>query len=207
MKGLSYTYPIHASLLLLITPILITFIAAWMLRERITRFKLAGLVLGISGAIILVTSGANSGHGGDVLLGDLLVVCSTISYTFYFILVKPLMKKYPYMDVMRWMFTIGLLMIAPFCWNEFNAIQWCNLSVIEYFILFLIVVPGTFLAYVFNAYGIKVLSASTAGAYIYLQPVFAVLIAVFFLKEPLEMYKLIAAGLIFAGVYLANKKS
>ena len=205
MKGLSFTYSIHASLLLLITPILITFTASWMLRERITKLKLAGLFLGVAGSIILVSSRDNSGSGVNILLGDLLVVTSTISYTFYFTLVKPLMDKYHFMDVMRIMFTIGLFIILPFCWNEFNAIQWHSFSIIEYLLMFIIVVPGTFLAYVFNVYGIKILSASTAGTYIYSQPVFAVLIAVFFLKEPLELYKIAAAVLIFAGVFLANR--
>lgn len=207
MKGLSYTYSIHASLLLLITPIMITFIAGWMLREKITVLKIVGLCLGISGAIILVTSHGNSGNGSDFIKGDLMIVGSTMAYTFYFILVKPLMQKYPFMDVMRWVFTIGLFLILPMCWNEFEAIEWQKFSGLEYLLMFIIVVPGTFMAYVFNVYGIKILSASTAGSYIYLQPVFAVLIAVFFLKEPLEFYKIAAALLIFAGVYLANTKS
>ncbi len=73
-------------------------------------------------------------------------------------------------------------------------------------LLFMIVVPGTFLAYIFNVYGIKILSASTAGSYIYSQPVFAVIIATIFLKENLEIYKIIAGIVIFIGVYLANKQ-
>jgi drug/metabolite transporter (DMT)-like permease len=72
--------------------------------------------------------------------------------------------------------------------------------------MFIVVIPGTFLAYIFNVYGIKVLGASVAGAYIYSQPVFAVLIATLYLKENLEVYKIVAAVLIFSGVYLANKK-
>jgi len=45
-----------------------------------------------------------------------------------------------------------------------------------------------------------------AGAYIYSQPVFAVGIAMIFLKEQLSLYKIIAAIFIFAGVYLSNRK-
>jgi drug/metabolite transporter (DMT)-like permease len=54
-------------------------------------------------------------------------------------------------------------------------------------------------------YGIQKLSASKAGAYIYSQPVFAVVIAVIFLKESLSIYKIIAGVLIFAGVFLSKK--
>ena len=207
MKGVSLTYPIHASLLLLITPILITFIAAWVLKEAITSAKLIGLFLGVGGAYILIMSGHSATKGNDILLGDLLVIMSTVLYTIYFILVKPLMKIYSTMDVMRWVFTFGFIMILPLGWNEFIQITWSHFTFNEYLLLFIVVVPGTFLAYIFNAYGIKILNASTAGAYIYLQPVFAVIIAIIFLKESLELYKIIAGIVIFSGVYLANKQT
>ena len=71
----------------------------------------------------------------------------------------------------------------------------------------MIVIPGTFLAYVFNVYGIQKLNASMAGAYIYSQPVFAVMIAMIFLKGKNYHFKIIAASLIFGGVYLSNKKN
>ena len=207
MKGVSLTYPIHASLLLLITPILITFIAAWVLKEMITVSKLIGLFLGITGACILILSGDSAAKGYDIVLGDLLVIMSTVLYTTYFILVKPLMEKYSTMEVMRWVFTFGFMMILPLGWNEFIETPWDQYKLDEYLILFMIVIPGTFLAYIFNAYGIKKLSASTAGTYIYSQPVFAVIIATLFLNETLELYKIVAAIVIFTGVYLANKQS
>ena len=71
----------------------------------------------------------------------------------------------------------------------------------------LVVFTGTFLAYLFNVYGIKVLGASAAGFYIYTQPFFATIIAMIFLKEELQLYKIAAAALIFTGVYLANKQT
>ncbi|MEJ7675053.1 MAG: EamA family transporter [Chitinophagaceae bacterium] len=144
MKGVSLTYPIHASLLLLITPILITVFAAWVLKEMITVLKLMGLFLGITGACILILSGDSASKGNDILLGDLLVIMSTLLYTIYFILVKPLMKKYQTMNVMRWVFTFGLLMILPLGWNEFIEIPWKQFKPTEYLILFMIVIQGTF---------------------------------------------------------------
>jgi len=206
LKGLSMTYSIHAVLLMLTTPILITIIAAWLLKERIGFYKIIGLGLGISGAVLLITSGKNSGNGENVLLGDLLILINAIAYTCYFILVKPLMVKYNPVQVIRIVFSIGFLMVLPFGWNEFITIEWQSFGRLEYTCLSLIVIGGTFLAYLFNVYGIKILGASMAGTYIYSQPVFAAAIAMIFLKEPLELYKMIAACLIFTGVYLCNKK-
>jgi drug/metabolite transporter (DMT)-like permease len=130
-----------------------------------------------------------------------------VAYTFYFILVKPLMEKYSPVQVIRWLFTFGFFMILPFCFREFSAITWQVFTFSDWFLLFLIVVPGTFLAYIFNVYGIQKLSASMAGAYIYSQPVFAVAIAMIFLKEHLSLPRIVAAVLIFGGVYLSNRTS
>ncbi|MFT3682272.1 MAG: EamA family transporter [Ferruginibacter sp.] len=205
LKGLSLTYSIHAVLLMLTTPILITIIAAWVLKEKINFLKIAGLALGITGAAVLITQGVNTGTGDNVLLGDTLVLINAISYTIYFIIVKPLMQKYEPMQVIRWVFTLGLPMVLPFGWNEFISIEWNRYDGTAYACISLIVIAGTFLAYIFNVYGIKVLGASVAGAYIYLQPFFAAFIAMIFLHEKLELYKIVAAVLIFSGVYLANR--
>lgn len=206
IQGLSLTFPIHAALLTLITPILITIIAARILKEKITIAKLVGLLLGAMGAVLLVSQREITAPGENVLFGDTLVILSAVAYTFYFILVKPLMNKYSAVQVIRWIFTIGFLMTLPFCYTEFTEITWQFFTFKDWFFLFMVVVPGTFFAYVFNVYGIQKLSASKAGAYIYSQPVFAVIIATIFLKEYLSFYKIIAAVLIFAGVFLSNKR-
>ncbi|MEO7264807.1 MAG: DMT family transporter [Ferruginibacter sp.] len=207
IKGLSLTYSIHATLLMLTTPILITILAAWMLKEKLNSYKIAGLVLGISGAVILLTAKENSGNASAVLWGDILIILNAISYTFYFILVKPLMKTYKPIEVIRMIFTIGFFLMLPFCWNEFTEIPWQQYDTLAFFNLGMVVIAGTFLAYIFNVYGIQILGASIAGTYIYSQPVFAATIAIIFLGESLSLYKIIAAALIFIGVYLSNKKN
>jgi drug/metabolite transporter (DMT)-like permease len=206
LKGLSLTYSIHAVLLILSAPIFITIFAALFLKERITIIQMVGLGLGIFGAVLLISMGKNSGTGDNVLLGDTLILINALCYTIYFIMVKPLMLKYNPVQVTRMIFTIGFFVVLPFGWNEFTAVSWNSFGWLEYGCLGLIVVGGTFLAYLFNLYGIKILGASITGAYIYLQPIFAAIIAMIFLNESLGWYKVVAGILIFTGVYLSNKK-
>jgi drug/metabolite transporter (DMT)-like permease len=168
-------------------------------------FKIAGLALGITGAAVLVLARTGTADRDNIVLGDILIIINAISYTIYFILVKPLMLKYNPVMITRWIFTIGLLMVLPFGWNEFTEIRWASFNAIDFTSIILVVFTGTFLAYLFNVYGIKILGASAAGFYIYTQPFFATFIAMLFLNEKLEWYKVAAAVLIFTGVYLANK--
>jgi drug/metabolite transporter (DMT)-like permease len=67
-----------------------------------------------------------------------------------------------------------------------------------------IVVTGTFLAYYFNGNALRYLGAGITGTYIYTQPVFAVLIAILLLGESFTWQKLVAALLIFSGVYFVS---
>lgn len=205
IKGLTMTSPIHASLLILATPIFITMLAVWFANEKITPFKIIGLFLGISGACLLVLQKENTTIGSNVLLGDVLCTINAISYAVYFILVKPLMKEYPPIHVIRWVFTFGTLMIIPFGLGDFLKINWSLFHPGDYLALAFVVLGATFFAYLFNIYGLSHLNPSTVGAYIYLQPVYAAIIAILFLGEQLTWQKVLAAGLIFPGVYLANR--
>ena len=92
IKGLSMTFSIHASLLMLTTPIFITIIAAFILKEHLHKFKILGLLLGITGALVLIMARKNTGKGTNVFWGDIFVIVNAICYSCYFILVKPLPK-------------------------------------------------------------------------------------------------------------------
>lgn len=206
IKGLTLTSTIHAALLILVTPIMVTVFALWVLRERFTLYKALGLALGIGGASFLILQREGGQHASNYLLGDGLIVMNAIAYAVYFILVKPLMNEYSSLHVTRWVFTIGFFMLLPFGWQQTAAVEWQQFHWQQLAALLYVSVLGTFLAYYFNAYGIQKLGASVTGAYIYTQPVFAVLIAVFFLSEDLTWQKLVAAMLIFTGVYFVNLK-
>jgi len=204
VKGITYTSPIHASLLMLLTPLLITIFAFWILKERITVAKAAGILLGIGGSVMLILSKTQAINTPDYLLGDLFIVVNATSYSGYFILVKPLMQKYPPLHVIRWVFTFGFFMILPFGWSDLHAVQWSMFQWSHIISLVAIVFTGTFLAYYFNIYGLQHLGAGVTGSYIYTQPVFAAIIAVTFMHEVMTLDKFIAGLLIFTGVFLVS---
>lgn len=205
IKGLTLTSTIHASLLMLTTPLLITVSAFWILKEKITPAKALGLALGIGGALLLIFSREQQGQAG--LTGDLLIMVNAMSYTVYFIIVKPLMQEYPPLHVIRWVFSFGFLLILPFGWQESMDTAWPLFNWTHYAALFLVVFCGTFLAYSFNIYGIKHLGAGVTGSYIYTQPVFAAIIAALFLNESFTAAKIISGILIFTGVFLVSRKT
>lgn len=206
IKGVSLTTPIHSALLSLATPIFITLIAAWLLKEGFTLLTFLGLILGIGGAAMLVLLKDSHHTGNQILLGDILVLINAVSYAFYLVLVRPLMKTYSGIQVLRWIFSLGALVILPFGMHEFLQTNWAAFDFSHWAGLAFVAVGATFLAYLLNVYGISIIGPSATGAYIYTQPVFAALIAIGFAGESVSWIKTIAALLIFTGVYLANYK-
>ncbi|RYF77474.1 MAG: EamA/RhaT family transporter, partial [Chitinophagaceae bacterium] len=118
MHTLPYSSTVHAALLTLVTPIVVTLFALWALKEHFTFYKAAGLSLGIGGAVFLILQREAGQHATNYLLGDLLIIINAISYSLYFILVKPLMERYSALHVIRWVFTLGFFMMLPFCWSQ-----------------------------------------------------------------------------------------
>lgn len=203
--GLNNTMPIHASLVMLSTPILITVIALFVLKERITWDKALGLALGVGGAALLMSAGKEvTALGKDTAWGDFLVFLNATSYAIYLVIIKRLMSKYRPIIVIRWVFLFGLLFVTPFCWQDFAAINWSLFAPIDFLWLSFIVLGVTFFAYLWNTYALKHLSPSIAGGYIYSQPFFAGVISVIFMGEDVTLPKIMATVLLFVGVYLVN---
>ncbi|HMO88245.1 MAG TPA: DMT family transporter [Lacibacter sp.] len=206
IKGLTLTTPIHAALLMLGTPVFILLLA-WAFRsEPVRPQKLVGLALAIGGALLLILTRESSAIASNMMLGDVLVLLNAITYSFYFNLVKPLMQRYQPIHIIRWVFTLGFLYMLPVCWPEFAQTNWSTFTLPQLGALAFVVLGATFFAYLFNIYGLQHLSASATGAYIYLQPLFSAIISILFLGEETAVYKAVAAVLIFAGVYLVNRR-
>lgn len=202
--GLNLTMPIHASLIMMSTPLLITIIAAVVLKARLSWEKGAGLALGVGGAVLLMTAGKELKTIPTAVQGDAAVLLNAASYAIYLVIIKPLMSRYRPVIVIRWVFLFGLLFVLPFGWGQFQSIDWRLFTTADYAAVAFIVICCTFFTYLWNIYALRVLSPATAGAYIYLQPLFAAIISVLWLSEGVTLTKVLAALLIFSGVYLVN---
>lgn len=207
VKGMSLTSPIHTSLLILTTPICITLLAAWFLKESLTKFKILGLLLGVSGGVLLIFSRDLSAKaGGEQSLGDLFVIIGAISYAVYVVSIKPLMLKYKTMHILQWVFLFGCIAAIPLGWKPLSGVNWAAFDVLSWFALLYIVLGATFFAYLLMNYSISKLGASVTGSYIYTQPFFATIASMVLLHETLSMTKISAALLIMGGVFLTNYK-
>jgi drug/metabolite transporter (DMT)-like permease len=203
--GLNLTTPINAGIIMTANPILVIIASAIILKNRITLPKVGGIALGISGALILLLVKKDFSFGSETLVGDLFIFLNALSYGIYLVLAVPLMKKYQPLTVIKWVFTFGAILVVPFGFQQFVAIEWSTFSTYIWIKFGFVVIATTFFAYLLNIYGLKKLSPSVVSTYIYLQPLLAALVAIWAGKDSLDWIKIVAAILIFSGVYLVSK--
>jgi len=202
--GLNLTSPINAAIIMTSNPILVMIFAALIIRERITVTKLGGVFLGLAGAAALILHGKSLSVENEGLIGDLFIFLNATSYALYLVLVKPLMNKYQPLTVIKWVFFFGAFYVFPFGFNEFTQVNWDAFTTNVWYAFAFVIVGTTFLAYLFNIYGLKRLNPTTVSSYIYSQPLIATTIALIFQDGELNAVKVIAAILIFSGVYLVS---
>ena len=206
-EGLNLTTPINAAVIMVSNPILVLLFGIFLATERFSTKKGIGVALGALGAIVLITNGGQLSMNNEYFWGNIMVFINASSYAVYLVLVKPLMQKYKPITVISWVFLFGILFVIPFGWSDFQAIQWATMpSGILWRVAF-VVIGTTFLAYLFNIYGLKTLNPSTVSTYIYLQPVLASIVAIMASSDSLDITKIGSSILIFLGVYLVSHKT
>jgi drug/metabolite transporter (DMT)-like permease len=202
-KGLDITTPVNASLMMVTTPILVITIAILAKVDQFSWVKVLGISLGALGAVFILM-GRNFDFNSTTALGDFFVFINATSYGIYLTIVKPLMKKYRPVTIIKWVFTFGFIPVFFFGFKEFNAIDWSSFTNHTWGSLVYVVLGVTCFAYLFNIFALSKVNPSVVGIYIYLQPFLAALIAIYFEADKFDASKFVAAICIFLGVYLVS---
>ncbi|MFT4757886.1 MAG: drug/metabolite transporter (DMT)-like permease [Vicingaceae bacterium] len=205
-KGLSLTSPISASVIMVTTPMIVLVLSAIIMKERMQKRMVTGMILGLVGTAFLILYGRSIGTATNASLGNILVFVNAVSYGFYLITVKKLMDKYNAFSFVKWIYLFGFLMVLPFGWSQFEAVNWAVVPMHIYWKIGFVVVISTFITYLLNLLTMKELKPTTVAVFIYLQPFFATVFAIGLGKDDLSFVKIISAILIFVGVYMVTQK-
>ena len=202
--GLNYTTPVDASVIHVTNPIIVLILATIIIKERVTTKKLAGIFLGMSGALVLILWGRHLELGGQPALGNILVTLNMLFYSLYLVIIKPIVRKYHMATILKWVSLFGFIFIIPFSANDMLSITFIHFDWYSWGALIYIIVMTTFVAYILINVALKQLTPTTVSYYTYLQPVLAAFSSVYIGMEQITLPKVLAALLIFTGVYLVT---
>ena len=208
-KGLELSTPVNSSVMITLSPIIVFIFSAILLKEKIESMKAFGIASGFVGALILVLYTAKTGvNAPNIPMGNLLFIVNSFAYGLYLVLVKPLISKYNIITLLKWLFLLGVIMNFPVTISQFSEVEWTNLPLKEAIIPMAFVVIGTtFFTYLFNAYALTKLTASSVSSFIYLQPIVGIIFAISTKSDSLTLISVVGMILIFIGIYLVTKKT
>ena len=212
--GLKYTSPVSATVICSMAPIFTVVLAMLLYRQPLRPVKAIGVCIGFVGALLLavpdiLTAGgtANTLMVGDKpLLGNALVIASQIFGALYLLLFTDLFTKYSAVTLVKWLFMLSALVLAPITAYDIIQTNWTTLSTSHWIQLGYIVVFATGIAYLLLIIGQKKVTATSIAMYNYVQPVTATISSVAIGIVTITTQDLLAVLLCLAGVYIVIRR-
>jgi drug/metabolite transporter (DMT)-like permease len=213
--GLRYSSAINSGIIMAANPIMVLILSMLILREGSSLLRIGGILIGATGVVLLTLQ--NSTSSTDASWGDFFLFVNALSYAFYLILAKPLMKKYSPLTVITYVFTFGLafVLLFPPTITNFLITPFETFTQGVWLKIIYVIVGVTFLTYLLTIYGLKYLSPAVSSVYIYIQPIMVILFAFLFAATGISedqthsvtFIKILLMIMIFSGVYLTTRES
>lgn len=204
LEGLQRSSAIEVALLLPLIPVFTLIVAVLARQERFDMPRAIGMAAAFVGAgLVLFERGGR--FGGDHTVGNLLVVANELCYAIYFVLLRPLLAKYPPLVLTAWVFLLSAWSIpflagpdAPLLPETVPTDAWVALG-------YIVIFPTVF-TYLLNSFALVRVSASTAASFIFLQPMITVVGALWWLGEGLPEHFALSTLLTFGGVWVVARR-
>jgi len=203
--GLSKTSPVDVALIATLGPIITMLVSAAYLKEPITFKKVLGVVVGASGVLLLILTGAELINGQSNLTGNLLCLLSSLFFAVYLTVFRDVVRRYSSITVMKWMFLYATVICFPICYKKVEVIDYKALSVNVYLAIAFVICCATFISYMLLPVGQKTLRPTIVSMYNYLQPVIGSVVAVAMGLDIFGWEKAAAAVLVFLGVFIVTQ--
>lgn len=203
--GLHHTSSTNASILCTLIPVFTLMIVTAQGHETSNLRKSLGFLFAFFGVLLMLRI-ENFDLGRHTLLGNTLIVINSLSYALFLSFGKRFLMKHDKFWVTAYLFTagsVGLTILALPDWLEFSLPSY-SFSLVSCALF--AILGGTLLTYFLNIWALAHTYASRVALFIYIQPLVAATLGIFFLGETLTPRTLFSAGLIFCGVYLTLSK-
>jgi drug/metabolite transporter (DMT)-like permease len=202
--GIARTSASAAAILIATIPIFVLVLNALTVREHTAVSQWLGVALSFSGVAALVSLGAR-GAGGATLSGDLLVLTASLSGAIYTVMARRLLVTRSALFVTTFQNLFGALFMAPLAAVEAAVVGVKKPTTAAAGAMLYLALLGSIVAYLLLNYGLRFVPAGRASAFTNLVPVIAVGVAFVVLGERFTVAQALAAVVVVAGVFLANR--
>jgi drug/metabolite transporter (DMT)-like permease len=202
--GLSRTSVAHSSIFANTTPILILLLASVLGLERLTGWKLAGVVVALAGVVLLRTLDSGP-HGEATLAGDVITSFGALAFSIFTVLGKPPAQRYGTVTVNTFAYTGGALLMAPVTIWQAAGFDFRAVPLAAWIAVFYMALLSSVICYLIYYYALARMEASRLAAFSYFQPLLAIVFGILILHEHVTPALVVSGLLIFGGVYVTER--
>lgn len=203
LHGLKFSTAANGALLYATTPVMVLVLSHFMLGERITRRKTAGVLLAFAGiTIVIFERGVD--FSSNYAFGNLMILIAVLAWAFFTILGKPMILKYgafhttcvAMISGMFLFFPVGLASSLSFPFAAITPLQWGGILYLG--------IGTSILGYVLWYYVLGRIEVSKAAVFANGQPIIATLLSLIFLDYSITGQFVVGGVVTIAGVVITQ---
>ena len=205
--GMSLSSPIDVVVMCSVTPIFTVLISLVLLRQRLKWLRALGVALGFGGMLALVLQGSTGAadNAPNPMLGNSLCLLAQFCGAMYLVMFAGVIKRYPALTMMKWMFLFAAIVIAPLTLGDILSIDWSAVSTRSYIDMAYIILIGTCLCYLLLPLAQRQVNPTAIAMCNYLQPVVGSVSAALAGLGVITWEVAACSVLIFVGIGLVSK--
>jgi drug/metabolite transporter (DMT)-like permease len=192
----------NGSLIIGLSPIVISLMSAFVGHERIRPMRWAGVFMALLGLYFVVGHGVD--FSGQTLRGDLLMLGGVLCWATYSVASQPILKRHSPLVVIALTFSVGAMSYVLVMTPILADVDWGAVSGFSWFLMFTSAFLALNVSYWIWYTGLKKLGGSRTSVYSYLTPIVAMVVAAIWLGEPISFNQVAGAAAIFAGLLITR---
>ena len=206
-KGLSLIEAGRAAIIIANNPIGIALFSALLFNERLSWVQTFGVILSVTGAIIVISRGELDGFFSQGIgLGEIYILGCVASWVAYSLLGKQFLKHMTPLTAVFFTTVIGSVLLLPFAIFEGMLSGLTEIPVTAWVCILFLALLGTVLGFIWYYEGIRDIGAAKAGTFINIVPLSAIGFGFIILDESLTSSLILGTSLVLLGIWLVNRK-
>src|SRR5712692_4678026 len=201
-QGQLVTSSSNAALIISTAALMIPVLSLIYVHEKVGMRKLAGVLSGFIGIVLLVTRGQAVNLGSSEVLGDFLILGTAVTIALVFVLSKDLFESKGGRAVTGGIILVTTVLLLPTI--PFDQSLSINLAPVAWLYVLFLAVFATVGAYYFFMKGLESVSPTVSSIILPIEVVVAVTLSVIIFGDPFNIYSGMGACLIIAGVVLVS---
>jgi drug/metabolite transporter (DMT)-like permease len=189
------------------TPVFMALLGWLILKEGLSIIKILGIALAFAGVLLVVSDGnlASVSIGKFGAPGDALILVSAINWAVVSALSRRGLKTNQPALFVFYMMTFGWLFTSALVVSGGNLVEVPQLTLQGWLGIAFLGVFCSGLAYIAWYDALQALTTAGTGAFLYIEPLIAMIVAFFVLGEAITRASLLGGGIILLGVWLVNR--